>query len=58
MTNRSNTSARANPVTTGFRWPTMMIPSSCRQCVFPSGAEGMNQGTETRLPDGYGANSR
>ena len=58
MDNWFSVSAKANPVTTGFRWATMTVPSSCRQCVFPSDAEGMYHGTDARLPDGYGANSR
>ena len=33
----------------------MGFPPNHRQCVFPSDAEGMNQGTEARLPDGSGA---
>ena len=28
-----------------------MVLSNCRRCVFPSDAEGMNQGTDARLPD-------
>ena len=58
MNNRSNTSAKANPVTRGLRWPTSMFPGNCQQCIFPPDAEGMNQGTDARLPDGSGANSR
>ena len=41
-----------------FWWPTMMFSPNCRQCVFPADAEGMNQGTDARLPDGSGTNSR
>ena len=34
------------------------FPYNCRQCVFPSDAECMNQGTDVRLHAGSGANSR
>ena len=42
MTNRSNTTASPN------------VPPNCRPCVFSSGPEGRNQGTDARLPDGSG----
>ena len=57
MTNRSNTTAKANLVTRGFWWPTSMFPRNYRPCVSPSEAEGMNQGADARLPDGSGTNS-
>ena len=56
LTNRSNPTA--NPVTRGFWRPTSTFPRNCRQCVFPSDAEGMNHGTEDRFHEGSGANSR
>ena len=58
MTNRSNTLAKANPVTRYFWWPTSMFPQHCRQCVSPFVLEGMNDGTDARLPEGPGASSR
>ena len=39
----------------GFQVDENNCSSICRSCVFPSGTEGMNHGTESRLPDGSGA---
>ena len=58
MTDQSNTSAGAISVAVRFWWPTVMFSPNSRLWVFPSGARGTNQGTDARLPDGSGANSR
>ena len=36
----------------------MGFPPNHRQCVFPSGTKGMNQGADARLPYGSGASSK
>ena len=49
---------QGQPDTQGFQVANHQFSTNCRQCVFPSDAEGMNQGTDARLPDGSRANSR
>ena len=58
LTDRSNTTAKATLVTSGFWWPTSLFPRNCRQRVYPYDTKGMGHGTAARLPDGSGANSR
>ena len=49
---------QGQPGTQGFQVANHNLPFNCRRCVFPSDAEGMNQGTEARILNGSGANSR
>ena len=52
LTNRSNTTAKANLVTRGFWWPPSMLPRNCRPCASQSGRRGYESWTTSGFPTG------